>query len=98
MATEAAASMVFLLVFGLVGGWILAGSMLSPLARISDATRLATNGSLSHRIRLPGRRDEFRELSDAFDVTRTTRSSTTCPREASCGSTPAPAPASAPRP
>src|SRR5207249_11463610 len=24
-------------------------------------------GSLAHRIRLPGRRDEFRELADAFD-------------------------------
>jgi two-component system sensor histidine kinase VanS len=29
---------------------------------------MATNGSLSHRIRLPGRRDEFRELADAFDT------------------------------
>jgi two-component system sensor histidine kinase VanS len=29
---------------------------------------MATNGSLSHRIRLPGRRDEFRELADAFDA------------------------------
>src|SRR4029077_16840960 len=33
-----------------------------------DATRMAANGSLSHRIRLPGRRDEFRELADAFDA------------------------------
>lgn len=38
-----------------------------PLAHITHATRLATNGSLSHRIRLPGRKDEFRELADAFD-------------------------------
>jgi two-component system sensor histidine kinase VanS len=29
---------------------------------------MAANGSLSHRIRLPGRRDEFRELADAFDT------------------------------
>lgn len=64
----AAAVMAFLLVFGLVGGWILAGRMLAPLTRITDATRTATNGSLSHRIRLPGRRDEFRELADAFDT------------------------------
>ncbi|CAM4137378.1 HAMP domain-containing sensor histidine kinase [Kibdelosporangium persicum] len=64
----AAAAMVCLLVFGLVGGWILAGRMLAPLARIRDATRLAENGSLSHRIWLPGRRDEFRELADAFDT------------------------------
>jgi two-component system sensor histidine kinase VanS len=64
----AAMVMAFLLVFGLVGGWILAGRMLTPLTRITDATRAATNGSLSHRIRLPGRRDEFRELADAFDA------------------------------
>jgi two-component system, OmpR family, sensor histidine kinase VanS len=64
----AAAVLAFLLVFGLVGGWILAGRMLAPLTRITDATRAAANGSLSHRIRLPGRKDEFRELADAFDV------------------------------
>jgi len=28
---------------------------------------MAANGSLSYRIRLPGRRDEFRQLADAFD-------------------------------
>ena len=63
----AAIVLAFLLVFGLLGGWLLAGRMLAPLARITDATRMAANGSLSHRIRLPGRRDEFRELADAFD-------------------------------
>jgi two-component system sensor histidine kinase VanS len=67
-APRAAAVLAFLLVFGLLGGWILAGRMLSPLTRITDATRMATNGSLSHRIRLPGREDEFRELADAFDA------------------------------
>ena len=60
--------LVFLLVFGLLGGWLLAGRMLGPLTRITDATRIAATGSLSHRIRLPGRRDEFRELADAFDT------------------------------
>ncbi len=60
--------LAFLLVFGLVGGWLLAGQMLAPLTRITDATRTAATGSLSHRIRLPGRRDEFRELADAFDA------------------------------
>nr|WP_276147141.1 HAMP domain-containing sensor histidine kinase [Streptomyces sporangiiformans] len=67
-APRAAAVMAFLLVFGLVGGWILAGRMLAPLTRITDATRLATSGSLSHRIQLPGHKDEFRELADAFDA------------------------------
>jgi two-component system, OmpR family, sensor histidine kinase VanS len=60
--------LAFLLVFGLLGGWILAGRMLAPLTRITDATRMAATGSLSHRIRLPGRKDEFRELADAFDA------------------------------
>jgi two-component system sensor histidine kinase VanS len=64
----AVAVLAFLLVFGLVGGWLLAGRMLAPLTRITDATRTAANGSLAHRIRLPGRRDEFRELADAFDA------------------------------
>src|SRR5205807_2037024 len=35
---------------------------------ITAATRMAANGSLSHRIRLQGRRDEFRELADSFDT------------------------------
>jgi two-component system, OmpR family, sensor histidine kinase VanS len=64
----AALVLAFLLVFGLFGGWLLAGRMLAPLSRITDATRTAANGSLSHRIRLPGRNDEFRELADAFDT------------------------------
>ncbi|MFJ9750920.1 sensor histidine kinase [Streptomyces chartreusis] len=67
-APAAAAVMAFLLLFGLLGGWFLAGRVLAPLSRITDATRAATNGSLSHRIRLPGRKDEFRELADAFDA------------------------------
>jgi two-component system sensor histidine kinase VanS len=67
-APAAAAVLVFLLAFGLVGGWLLAGRMLAPLARITDATRTATTGSLSHRILLEGRKDEFRELADSFDA------------------------------
>jgi two-component system sensor histidine kinase VanS len=64
---RAALALAFLLVIGLVGGWLLAGRMLAPLDRIAEATRIAGTGSLGHRIRLPGRRDEFRELADAFD-------------------------------
>jgi two-component system, OmpR family, sensor histidine kinase VanS len=67
-APIAAIALAFLLVFGLGGGWLLAGRMLAPLTRITDATRTAATGSLSHRIRLPGREDEFRELADAFDT------------------------------
>jgi two-component system sensor histidine kinase VanS len=67
-APTAVIVMAFLLVFGLVGGWLLAGRMLAPLTRITDATRVAATGSLGHRIRLEGRNDEFRELADAFDT------------------------------
>jgi two-component system sensor histidine kinase VanS len=67
-APAAAAVMAFLLVFGLVGGWFLAGHMLAPLTRITNATRMAASGSLSHRIQLEGRKDEFRELADSFDA------------------------------
>ncbi|MBO0730166.1 MAG: HAMP domain-containing histidine kinase [Acidimicrobiaceae bacterium] len=67
-APAAAILGALLLVFGLLGGWLLAGRMLAPLTRITDATRIAATGTLSHRIRLPGRKDEFRELADAFDT------------------------------
>ena len=67
-APTAAILLAFLLVFGLAGGWLLAGRMLAPLTRITEATRIAATGSLSHRIELEGRRDEFRELADAFDT------------------------------
>jgi two-component system sensor histidine kinase VanS len=67
-APTAAIVMGFLLVFGLLGGWLLAGRMLAPLTHITDATRTAASGVLSHRIELEGRQDEFRELADAFDA------------------------------
>jgi two-component system sensor histidine kinase VanS len=67
-APVAAVVMGFLLVFGLLGGWLLAGHMLAPLTRITAASRVAATGSLSHRIHLEGRNDEFRELADAFDA------------------------------
>ena len=39
-----------------------------PLSRITAATRRAGKGSLSHRIELEGRNDEFRQLADSFDA------------------------------
>ena len=64
---KAAWALLLLLAFGLLGGWFLAGRMLAPLSRITNATRRAAKGSLSHRIELEGRNDEFRELADSFD-------------------------------
>jgi len=65
---RAVQALAALLVFALVGGWFLAGRMLAPLARITNATRKAAGGSLSHRIELEGKQDEFRELADSFDA------------------------------
>jgi two-component system sensor histidine kinase VanS len=65
---KAAIMLAFLLAFSLLGGWLLAGRMLAPLTRITHATRTAATGSLSHRIHLEGRQDEFRELADSFDA------------------------------
>src|SRR5947209_1538175 len=62
-APTAAIVMAFLLMFGLVGGWLLAGRMLAPLTRITDATRIAANGSLSHRIQIVGRKDQIAGLA-----------------------------------
>src|SRR5437773_3334288 len=67
-APIAAVVMAFLLVFGLLGGWLLAGRMLAPLTHITDATRAAADGSLSDRLELDGCQDEFRELADSFDT------------------------------
>jgi two-component system sensor histidine kinase VanS len=67
-APAAAWALAFLLLFGLLGGWILAGRMLAPLRRITAATGRVATGSLSHRIDLEGRRDEFRDLADGFDA------------------------------
>ena len=66
-APRAAWTLFFLLIVGLAGGWFLAGRMLAPLSQIRAATHAAMDGTLSHRIRLPGPRDEFRELADSFD-------------------------------
>ncbi|WP_229053837.1 HAMP domain-containing sensor histidine kinase [Aeromicrobium sp. Leaf350] len=62
-----ARGMLFLLVVGVAGGWVLAGRMLRPLEPIDRAVRAAAGGSLSHRIDLPGTDDELRRLADGFD-------------------------------
>ncbi len=54
-------------VLGLGGGWILAGRMLKPLTRITATARLVRDGSLDHRIHMPGRKNELADLADLFD-------------------------------
>ncbi|MER6384211.1 HAMP domain-containing sensor histidine kinase [Streptomyces sp. NPDC001250] len=60
-------ALLFLAAIGLGGGWVIAGRVLRPLHEITQAAHRAANGSLDHRIGLSGRRDEFTDLSDAFD-------------------------------
>ena len=52
---------------GLIGGWALAGFVLRPLKRITDAAQRVSDGDLSHRIRLSGTSDELTDLADTFD-------------------------------
>lgn len=61
-------AMAGLVVFGLVGGWLLAGVMLRPLGRITDVARRARDGQLSQRVALPGPHDELTELADTLDA------------------------------
>ena len=56
------------LVAGLAGGWVLAGRMLRPLHAVHAVAQQVAAGSLEHRVRLSGPRDEFRELADTFDT------------------------------
>ena len=53
---------------GLVGGWFLAGRMLSPLRKINAVARQVAAGTLDQRVRLTGTNDEFRQLADTFDA------------------------------
>jgi signal transduction histidine kinase len=60
---------------GLVGGTIVAGGLgwvigrriLSPLHKVTDAARRASQEHLDERIDLDGPRDELKELADTFD-------------------------------
>ncbi|WP_283818187.1 HAMP domain-containing sensor histidine kinase [Microbacterium sp. CIAB417] len=59
--------MIVLLAIGIGGGWWLAGRMLAPLDRIGRVAQDVAHGSLSQRVAMEGRGDEFRDLADVFD-------------------------------
>lgn len=63
----AAWALLALIGVSVLGGWLLAGRVLRPLAAMSDTARAVGDGDLDARIALPGRDDEFRRLSDVFD-------------------------------
>ena len=48
-APRAVEALAFLLALGLLGGWLIAGRMLAPLTRITNATRLAAGGANARR-------------------------------------------------
>ena len=60
-------AILVLAVLGLGGGWLVAGRMLKPLTRITEAARLVRDGALDVRIRMPGRQNELAALADTFD-------------------------------
>ncbi|MFF2950403.1 sensor histidine kinase [Kitasatospora sp. NPDC057965] len=60
-------ALALLTAVGMIGGWLIAGRVLRPLQDITRAAHRAASGALEHRIALAGPRDEFTELSDAFD-------------------------------
>jgi signal transduction histidine kinase len=49
-------------------GWFVAGRVLRPVHRITEAAREASEHNLSARVALTGPRDELRELADTFDA------------------------------
>ncbi|MEV8327061.1 HAMP domain-containing sensor histidine kinase [Kitasatospora sp. NPDC056731] len=60
-------ALALLTAVGTIGGWFIAGRVLRPLQDITSAAHRAAGGALEHRIALAGPRDEFTDLSDAFD-------------------------------
>lgn len=61
-------AMAALVLFGLIGGWLLAGFVLRPLRRITDAAARARDGHLGARVALPGAGDELTDLADTLDA------------------------------
>jgi signal transduction histidine kinase len=49
-------------------GWLIAGRILKPVHRLTEAARNASESNLSQRLDLSGPHDELRELADTFDA------------------------------
>ncbi|MGW1178874.1 sensor histidine kinase [Kitasatospora sp. NPDC002543] len=67
LLTAGGYALALLTAVGVIGGWLIAGRVLRPLQDITRAAHRAASGALEHRIALTGPRDEFTDLSDAFD-------------------------------
>ena len=68
MLTAFALVLVLLTLASIGAGWVIAGRVLRPIARITAAARGISEGTLHERIALEGPRDELRELADTFDT------------------------------
>lgn len=51
----------------MVGGWLMAGRVLSPVQRLTGAARRISESNLHERIALGGPPDELKELADTLD-------------------------------
>jgi signal transduction histidine kinase len=60
-------AILVLFLISLVVGWIVSGSVLKPIERITDVAKDIQATDLSRRINLGGPPDELRELADTFD-------------------------------
>ncbi len=65
-ASLAALGVLFFVAFGV--GWLLAGSALRPIQRMTLVARDITATDFSRRIGLPGPEDEMKGLADTFDA------------------------------
>lgn len=67
LAVDASIVLAVLTVAAGFAGWFVAGRILRPVRRITEAARTAGEGDLTARLALGGPRDEIRELADTFD-------------------------------
>ncbi len=61
-------ALAIMTIVSIVLGWLVAGRVLRPLRASPTPPAQISERNLNERIRLPGPRDEFRELADAFDT------------------------------
>lgn len=67
LAVDALLVLAVLTVAAGFAGWFVAGRILRPVRRVTEAARAAGDGDLTARLALGGPRDEIRELADTFD-------------------------------
>ncbi len=64
----AALTLVVTTLLAALVGWLIAGRILKPIHRLTEAARNAGENNLGQRLDLSGPHDEIRELGDTFDA------------------------------